>query len=346
MLLKYISRFPSHYSALITKLKAWLADNLVVHDDGRVPLMDHKTHLRNGLSSTLRHYVDHTRGRLESCDDPASAFAPARQAASLDVLCARVECFFNGDIRLPCPVHIKTAETATMARDEFVEMDVLIVADASLVPGFKADVPSQSRWVSMAGCLAHQCAGFMMHNVLGAVATAVFSRWEDGAAPPENNEDMKLQMKHKAWRFKCYTSDPASRLRAVEHLHLITPLDHLWRCLQHVEEKGGVMQDMCIPMLNYFRNASKSYCRLFFKPVMDTTSMASLFGHYAPPGADGHEALLTEVRQALLQCSAHLWWRLVVPTSGYPSNCSPWSTSGGCLSSNYRPVSRFTTHDC
>jgi hypothetical protein len=126
-------RFPSYYAALITKLKAWFADNFVVHDDGRVPLMELKTHLRNVLSSTLRHYVDHTRGRLESCDDPASAFAPAREAASLDELCTRIECFFTGDIRLPYPVHIKTAETTTMTRDELIEMGVLIVADARLV---------------------------------------------------------------------------------------------------------------------------------------------------------------------------------------------------------------------
>eukprot|EP00969_Alexandrium_andersonii_P037979 1665074-Alexandrium_andersonii.AAC.1 len=67
--------------------------------------------------------------------------------------------YFNGDTRLPYPVHIQTVATASHSRSELIEIMVGLCVEACLVPGLVADLPAKNKWGSMAHSLSHQVAG-------------------------------------------------------------------------------------------------------------------------------------------------------------------------------------------
>ena len=51
---------------------------------------------------------------------------------------------------------------------------------------------------------------------------------------------------------------------------------------------------------------------------MSQGPLAAFFYHFDSEHGDNHAALLREVRHAVLHQAAHLWFRLVVPMTGYP----------------------------
>lgn len=81
--------------------------------------------------------------------------------------------------------------------------------------------------------------------------------------------------------------------------------------------QGAALLDLTLPRLNSFSVASVSYHDMATEAVMQGP-MKALFWHFAPPGHHEHAKLLQEVRACLLHQAAHLWFRLLVPSTKYP----------------------------
>ena len=161
-------------------------------------------------------------------------------------------------------------------------------------------------------------AGFMVHNVYGAVVGMTYRDWADGAvdAGDEPDEDARLQVQKKAWRTKCYAGELARQQAAAVLLFVSVPLDHVWRQVQHLEHSGSVLQDLCVKRLNYFEVACCKYYKMASVPIAGG-SLQALVWHFAPQGQP-RLALVTEVRKMILHQASHLCWRLVVPFSSFP----------------------------
>jgi len=299
-------------------LRRHIDETLLVVDDGRPPSEVDRRRVGQLLEYTTRRRLNHVRGRLQSCDQSSetAGIFPGRAEKAVDDICARLMLVFNGDPRLPYPVHIRTPATQDLARDRIVDMALDAVVQAQLVPGTTSELPSQNRWGSMLVCLQRQVGGFMLHNLAGATATRTFSSWEDGDAP-EESEDIRLVIKKKGYRVKCYAGSPSRQRRACVTLFTTTPLDHLWRHLQHIEVKGAALQDLGIPRLNSFSNAGRSFYQMVAMPVSEGP-LAALFWHWGPPGHAAHSDLLEEVRGLILHRAAHMWYRLDLPLRDFP----------------------------
>jgi hypothetical protein len=83
----------------------------------------------------------------------------ASSSGRLDDICHRVEAFFNFNLKLPLPEHIRTDATRDLTRDQLIDMGVSIVLDARLLPGLHARMSMKSRWGSLNTHLQLQGAG-------------------------------------------------------------------------------------------------------------------------------------------------------------------------------------------
>ena len=303
--LEYVARIPSHYNTLLATLSRFVHDHLQILDDGRRPCPEDADRLGRLLALTVRRRIDHVRGRLLVCDDPDSAFAPGRRAEDMDSICERLQLIFNGDIRLPHPVHIKTEATQHMSRGELVHAAVDAFVRAGLLPGGSATVPSKNRWGSMAASLEGQVGGFLLHDLLGAAVSRTFVSFEDGD-PLTEEADVRQVTRRKAWRAKQYAREPRRRRAACLSLLVNLPVDHVWRHVQHREEHGAALQDLCCHNLNFFTQAGRSYYKMVAAPVSEGL-LSPFFWHFGPDGHTDHAGLLHEVRGAALQKAAHLW---------------------------------------
>ena len=87
---------------------------------------------------------------------PSSAVWPAAAEERVEDACSRVAAIFNGDPRLPYPVHVRTRATERLSREELVDMAVDGVVRGGLIPSCSSSLPSASRWGSMMACLEGQ----------------------------------------------------------------------------------------------------------------------------------------------------------------------------------------------
>ena len=79
---------------------------------------------------------------------------------------------FNGDIRLPFPVHIVTA-SSPRTRSEVIEMQI---ADAEgIMPFCASALPSKNRWGSCAHAMSRQMAGFLIHDLFRQTVRTAYS---------------------------------------------------------------------------------------------------------------------------------------------------------------------------
>ncbi len=310
---EYVGRISTHFNAMLRSLRAFLEEHIVVIDDGRAPSHDARLHLEQLLEYTVRRGFAHVRGSLP-LDSEETVFA-GHEDASVNRACEKLLLVFNGDPCLPYPVHVKVAETRHLSKQEIVDMAVDAVLDARLLPGCVSSLPSKNRWGTMQVCLERQVAGFLLHNIAGSVAERTFRTWEDGDAP--GDDDVRLLVQKKGWRVRCYVQDSERRRRACLTLFCCLPLDHLWRHLQHCEERGAALMDLGIPHLNGFTAACRAYCNMAASDAMQGP-LAPYFHYWGPPGTEGHETLLSETRLNLLQRAAHVWFRLEVPMKGFP----------------------------
>ncbi len=126
-----------------------------------------------------------------------------------------------------------------------------------------------------------------------------------------------MNLARKGWRVKCYTSETARRRRACLAAFVSIPIDHLWRHIQFLEERGAALLDLVQPHLNVFSAASAAFVRLCEGDVL-RSPMSPLFYHFGPPGHSDHADLLIDVRRNVLQRAAHFWVRIEVALCGWP----------------------------
>lgn len=94
--------------------------------------------------------------------------------------CKNIAVLFNGDPRLPYPVHIVVPATRGLSRFDVADMMTDVYLQAGLLSGCRSELPSQNRW------------GTMNDVLQGQVAEQSFRTWEDGSfAGAENDEDQK-----------------------------------------------------------------------------------------------------------------------------------------------------------
>ncbi len=248
------------------------------------------------------------------CDDPDSTSLSVAGADAIDDMCERVALIFNGDLRLPYPVHITTAATQKYTRSELVDLAVDAAVRACLIPGLTSALPSKNRWGSMMTALERQAGGFFIHNLASAVAQMTFAKWKDADVGEDEENDLRLEYMKKGWRVRCYTADAQRRRRACLCLFVSLPLDHLWRHIQYAEAHGAALQDLCIPHANCFRRALNSFWTMVASPVSEgpLAVLAHQYGHEEGGG------LIKDLRWLIVHKAAHLWYRLIVPLSGFP----------------------------
>ena len=111
------------------------------------------------LEYTVRRQMNHTRGRLADCFDPDSTLSVPHEQERLNKACKACEDFFNDDVRLPYPVHIRTDRTRNLSRSELVDMGVNTLCELHLLPGMVSDVPSPNKWGTLAEHLQGQVGG-------------------------------------------------------------------------------------------------------------------------------------------------------------------------------------------
>ena len=89
-------------------------------------------------------------------------------------------------------------------------------------------------------------------------------------------------MQRKGWLVRQYTNQRKRQRNACLTLFVTLPVDHLWRHVQYREMQGGALQDLCVPRLNFFAVASRSfYAMLATRPSQ--SSLAPLFWEFGPP---------------------------------------------------------------
>jgi hypothetical protein len=164
--------------------------------------------------------------------------------------------------------------------------------------------------------LEGQVGGFLLHNLLGAVAQCTFTSFDTADVPAED-ADVRDLIKRKGWRVKHYAMDEQRRLAACMSLSVNLPVDHVWRHVQHREENGAALQDLCCPKLNFFTQAGRSYYKMV-AALVSQGPLSPLFWHFGHEGHADHAGLLRAARGAILQKAAHLWFRLEVPLVDFP----------------------------
>lgn len=207
-----------------------------------------------------------------------------------------------------------------MDRGAIIDAIVAAVQRCNMLPGFSSSRVSKNRWGSMHLALAGQCAGFLVHNLAGAVVGMTYRRWEDGDAEGVDDDDMRLVLRKKAYRTRMYVESEERRRRAVVTLFTSTPLDHLWRQAQYLEEAGAILLDMHIARLNPCIEAEVGMCALARGDVREVSSPVSpIFWQFAPSDdSDAHVQLLRECRHNILHRSAHLHFRVTLPLLQWP----------------------------
>ena len=148
-----------HHNNLLANLRKFIDENLVVIDDGREPSPDDIRRVQGIQVYTVARHLRRVRGRLPSCDGPSSAVWPAAAEKRIEDACSRVAAIFNGDPRLPYPVHVRTRATERLSQEELVDMAVDAVVRGGLIPSCSSSLPSASRWGSMMACLEGQVGG-------------------------------------------------------------------------------------------------------------------------------------------------------------------------------------------
>ena len=144
---EYVGRCPTLRNKMMLALRTFLShpdQGLRVIDDGRQPRAEDRQHLEGVLRCTIRRRLEMDAGPSES---------------TINDLCERVGLVFNGDLRLPYPVHIKVLQTEHMDRNDLIEFALTVVRDAKLIPGMGSQMPSKIKWGSMLQALERQCAG-------------------------------------------------------------------------------------------------------------------------------------------------------------------------------------------
>jgi hypothetical protein len=313
----FIATIAAHHQTLIANLRRLIHKTLEVIDNGTAPLEEHLQQVRDILDSTVKRRFSSGRGsNIDAFGEVGSILKPGD--AELYSLCQMVRTLFNGDTRLPYPVHVVTARTRGLSRYELADMMTDVYLRVGFLSGAHSSLPAKNKWGTMFDCLEGQSGGFLLHNLNGQVAVNSFSSWADGRVEGgDNDEDTKIAIQKKGWRTKCYAGDPARRKRACLTLFSCTPLDFLWRHLQHSEVRGGALQDLCHHRSNGFIKAGRQFMRMVSGDCM-TGSFAPYFCHFGRPGTESHDGLIEEVRHVTLHQAAHTWFRLHVPSLQWP----------------------------
>ena len=151
------------------------------------------------------------------------------------------------------------------------------------------------------------------------MAQLTFDSWDDAARDvPDNDEDLRIKLKRKAWRVKKFSSDPGRVRAACTALFTVLPLDHLWRTVQAREEAGNCLQDLVVGRSNVFEEALLSYARLLSAPVSQGC-MSALVRHWAPDAsASTYLCYISTIRRESMQRAGHSWVRLHCRFNDFP----------------------------
>ena len=92
-------------------------------------------------------------------------------------------------------------------------------------------------------------------------------------------------------------------------------MDHLWHRIQHKDEHGGGLKEVCMEISNPFVHAAKSVASMLL-PLQEDHSLWTMFWHFAADdSSEGHLKLLGLVRRTILCMSAQLWWMFLIEQS-------------------------------
>ena len=158
--------------------------------------------------------------------------------------------------------------------------------------------------------------GVMCHDLLANIFSACFARWDDH---PEGDdmmsEDLRLQLKQKAWRAVRCLSDWTFKRRCMVTNFVAAPLDHLMLHIQHADEQGSVLRDIMWDHSNPFSMALRKMSLMVEENPLDGP-LRTLFYHFSVDPSEAEdgfveasEGLPGEVRSLVVSMASQTWWR-------------------------------------
>jgi hypothetical protein len=151
--------------------------------------------------------------------------------------------FFNGDLRRPVVQHYCHMPGCCEGHQRKVAVTRCVgLLSAALFSSIGVDLPAENRWYTFGPHLARQCSGMLTHRILGRVVALAFT------ASVEANDETSYHAtanKRKAASIE-YLVDNAAEASGELGLATIAvaPLDRLSHRLQHLDHKGGSMQEL------------------------------------------------------------------------------------------------------
>jgi hypothetical protein len=151
--------------------------------------------------------------------------------------------FFNGDLRRPVVQHYCHMPGCCQGHQRGVAVTRCVgLLSASLFSSIGVDLPAENRWYTFGPHLARQCSGMLTHRILGRVVSLAFT---PSAVDNDETSYHATANKRKAASVE-YLVDNAAE--ACEELGLaaiaVAPLDRLSHRLQHLDFKGGSMEEL------------------------------------------------------------------------------------------------------
>jgi hypothetical protein len=150
----------------------------------------------------------------------------------------------------------------------------------------------------------------MIHDSLGAALHHGFrGREGDELADEVEDDDERKVIRGKMYRARMFGTDQDRKEDLLNLLWTSTPLDHLWRLVQHVDEKGLSLYSLLSEDTNPFSRAGRLSVDIITRQG-GGSDINVLLHHIAAHDAVKRRRVLTKFVDDVLEMNAHTWFRL------------------------------------
>ena len=166
--------------------------------------------------------------------------------------------------------------------------------------------PSKNRWGSLQEHESEQVLGDFLHKIFPQACSRALGTWDNGDLGDMGNEDddYRKMVRGKAYRTVCMTSDPVYQYKKACRNFFMSPMQHLWARLQHMDEEGNSITDVNYPPCNPILAAQKSVATMVFQPIR-LGPLQTLFRQYHRD-IDFHDGMITYTRTTVLSIDSQV----------------------------------------
>jgi hypothetical protein len=189
--------------------------------------------------------------------------------------------FINSDVRIPgnyCHYEKACGECKTKeeARDKFLAA----CSAVDVIVGQGGTRPAKNRWGTVHDAEGEQATGIMVYQAWPRSLCSAFRSYTTGDPGADEGDNFRRIMRGKCFRSRKQMGSRAVQVEQLTHFFCEKTITHLWKRIEYLDAKGGLLLDMCRTSTNPIKSAIEQLTEILSLPP-DQTSLNVLLHNLA-----------------------------------------------------------------